>query len=776
MPPKTRLGGRGLAKYDFCHKPGDVIYLMQPFMNAKALLLFGAAMLVSAQQAHVNLDYNPQKNTDNLVPYGANVISPEVRDDRTVVFRVKAPDAHQVALTGGPMLLAIGASKPVPFTKGADGVWTLTVGPVKPNMYVYKLIIDGVTVPDPNNTLTGFADQPGYSQLVVHGDGPAYYDARNVPHGAVTRHVYHSDVLKGEREIYVYTPPGYNPAVKYPVLYLVGGSGELASNWAIDGRANFIMDNLLAERKAVPMIIAMPNNQVVHRSHPQHTELTFKLFEAELRNQIIPIVERNYSVRQDRRSRALSGLSMGGRHTQFVGFKCLDLFSSFGVLSAGDVDTEKSSAAFLNDPEVNSKIDYLLVGQGTAEERPGTRTDALKQALIRHGVKHDYYVGGDGGHDWGTWRHLLYARLLPNLWRGPLADARGSEATLEGTPAPSNVRGSAYPRILSDRRVVFRVNAPEAKSVAVAARSEDSGMNGNKPYAMTRDAKGVWSVTTDPVRPGFHYYELIVDGRKQTDPASETYFGWGQQTSGLEVPDPELTFYWPKNVPHGVVRIHPYRSNVTGLMRQAYVYTPPDYETNSAARYPVLYLQHGAGESERGWTWQGKANFILDNLIAENRTKPMIVVMDNGYAAKPETPANSRGNEAFGEVVLKDLIPLIDGQYRTLADREHRAIAGLSMGAGQALQIGLSNLDRFAYIGAFSGGGRGITDMAAGKQGIRLLWIGCGTEDRGYAGLKAAHEQMQSAGLKHVWFEGPGSHEWQVWRKHLYDFAPRLFR
>ena len=178
-------------------------------MKTKALLFVAAALLASAQQAHVNLDYNPQKNTDNLVPYGANVISPEVRDDRTVVFRVKAPDAHSVMLTGAPMLLAIGASKPVPFTKGADGVWTLTVGPIKPNMYVYKLVIDGVTVPDPNNTLTGFADQPGYSVLVVHGDGPAYYDARNVPHGAVTRHIYHSDVLKGEREIYVYTPPGY---------------------------------------------------------------------------------------------------------------------------------------------------------------------------------------------------------------------------------------------------------------------------------------------------------------------------------------------------------------------------------------------------------------------------------------------------------------------------------------------------------------------------------------------------------------------------------------
>jgi enterochelin esterase-like enzyme len=393
--------------------------------NMKTICLSITALLVlvvasgnlSAQQAQVNLDHNPQKNTENLIPFGANIISPEVHDDRSVTFRVKAPNAHEIMLTGAPMLLALGKDKPVPFTKKEDGTWTLTVGPVKPNMYVYKLIIDGVTVPDPNNTYAGFADQPPYSQLIVPGDGPAYYDARNVPHGAVARHIYHSSVTNGEREIYVYTPPGYDQSRKYPVLYLLGGSGELASTWALDGRANFIMDNLLAEGKALPMVIAMPNNQMIHRSHPQHTELTFKLFEAELRQHIIPFVEKTYSVRKDRNGRAISGLSMGGRHTQFVGFKCLDLFASFGVLSAGDVNTEKSSADFLNDPDVNKKVDYLFVGQGTTEERPGTRTVVLHEALLKHNIQHEYYVGGDGGHDWGTLRHLLYARFLPGLWR-----------------------------------------------------------------------------------------------------------------------------------------------------------------------------------------------------------------------------------------------------------------------------------------------------------------------------------------------------------------------
>ncbi len=387
-----------------------------------SLTVFGllATCLAPAQQANVNLDYNPQKNTENLVPFSAPLNSPDVHDDRTVTFRLRAPAAKEVRLTGVAILTALGkTNQPVPFTKGDDGIWTLTVGPLRPDMYAYHLNVDGVQMADPNNTYAAFTAMPPYSQLIVHGDGPAYYDARNVPHGAVTRHVYHSEVTKGERELYVYTPPGYDRSKTYPVLYLVGGSGELPSNWIYDGRANFIMDNLLAEKKAVPLIIAIPNNQVVHRNNPKHTELTFKVFEAEMRQHVIPLVEREYSVRRDPKGRALSGLSMGGRHTMFVGFNSLDLFASFGVLSAGDVDSEKSLAKFLNDLDVNHKIDYLFVGLGTAEStgRMGDRSEALRRVLVNHNIKHEYYVGGSGGHDWATWRHLLYYRFLPNLWR-----------------------------------------------------------------------------------------------------------------------------------------------------------------------------------------------------------------------------------------------------------------------------------------------------------------------------------------------------------------------
>jgi enterochelin esterase family protein len=392
-------------------------------MNVPAYLVLACLLspiLARPQQANVNLDFNPQKNTEQLIPFSAPLNSPDVHDDRTVTFRLKAPAAKDVRLAGVAILTALGTTnQPVPFAKGEDGIRTLTVGPLRPDMYAYHLQVDGVQVADPNNTCAAFTAMPPYSQLIVHGDGPAYYDARNVPHGTVSRHVYHSEVTGGERDLYVYTPPGYDRTKTYPVLYLLGGSGELPSNWIFDGRANFIMDNLLAEKKAVPMVLVIPNNQVVHRNHPKHTELTFKLFEAELRQQVIPLVEREFTVRRDPKGRALAGLSMGGRHTMFVGFNSLDLFASFGVLSAGDVDAENSLAKFLQAPDTQKSIDYLFVGQGTVEAagRMGERCVALHKALLNQNLAHEYYVGGYGGHDWATWRHLLYYRFLPNLWR-----------------------------------------------------------------------------------------------------------------------------------------------------------------------------------------------------------------------------------------------------------------------------------------------------------------------------------------------------------------------
>ena len=362
-------------------------------------------------------------------------------------------------------------------------------------------------------------------------------------------------------------------------------------------------------------------------------------------------------------------------------------------------------------------------------------------------------------------------------------------AAPDSTPAPSNVGNAEYPRITSDRRVTFRLKAPNAKQVQLrggAGLVKDA-------IDLARGDDGVWTVTTPPAVPGFHYYWFVVDGLNVNDPASYTFFGWGRETSGLEVPEPGVDFYEAKDgVPHGEVRARWYLSKVTGKWRRAHVYTPPDYDKDSNARYPVLYLLHGAGENERGWIQQGRANFILDNLIAAGKAKPIIAVVDTGYAsfAGANVGTNrSAPTAAFEAVMLKELIPMIDTNFRTHSTREHRAMAGLSMGSMQTLQITLRHLEQFAWIGAMSGPPRqgfdaktaydGVfRDAAAFNQKVKLFWLGAGTaETQFHQNTMAMHDALDQAGIKNVFFSSPGTdHEWQTWRRSLHDLAPRLFQ
>jgi len=375
-------------------------------------IMLGFSVPLIAQQSHVNIDWDPQRNKEGLNPFGTRVISPEVHDNHTVTFRLMGPDVNSVTVSG-TMFVGEEAGKRVPLVKGANGLWSVTIGPLVPDIYIYSMQIDGVNVVDPANTITGNAAQPAMGFLWVHGDGPSFYDAKNIPHGTVTQHFYHSTVTNGERTLFVYTPPGYDPAKKYPVLYLMGGSGEDAESWIKNGQANFIMDNLLAENKVVPMIIVFPNNQIVHRSHPRHTELSFPLMEREFKEVILPYVENRYSIDKNKHSRAISGLSMGGRHTQYVGIRNLDLFGSLGILSAAmPIDDTPQ----LRDSNINAQIDYLFVGAGTYETNPTARHQVLHDELVTLGVKHEYLVGSRGAHDLITWRFLLH-HFLQNLWR-----------------------------------------------------------------------------------------------------------------------------------------------------------------------------------------------------------------------------------------------------------------------------------------------------------------------------------------------------------------------
>lgn len=372
-----------------------------------------ASMTLHAQQSHVNIQYDPQRNTENITPFSAQLISPEVHDDHTVTFRVKAPNAKEIKLTGS-MFVGENARKQVPFTKGDDGIWTLKIGPLEPEIYFYYIIVDGLQNVDPNNTFTGHAAMPAFSMLFVHGDEPAWYDPKpGVPHGSITTHYYESSVTGGLRDMMVYTPANYNPKKQYPVLYLMGGSGDLTETWVMHGRANWILDNMIHEGLCKEMIVCFPNDQMVTRSHPQHTELAFPLVEKEIIQCVIPFVEKNYSVKKDKHSRAIAGLSMGGRMSQYVGLRNLDVFSNVGLLSAA---IEIDETPVLRDKDVNSKLDYFFVGGGTYETGMMGRHTRLHEQLDQLGVKHEYFVAGNA-HDLVTWRHLLYDSFLRNLWK-----------------------------------------------------------------------------------------------------------------------------------------------------------------------------------------------------------------------------------------------------------------------------------------------------------------------------------------------------------------------
>ena len=353
---------------------------------------------------------------------------------------------------------------------------------------------------------------------------------------------------------------------------------------------------------------------------------------------------------------------------------------------------------------------------------------------------------------------------------------------------PAGALVAVEPEVHADRTATFRIKAPQAQLVQIDVKGRTNRENDGKPLDMTKDHDGTWTFTTEPLDGGFHYYFILVDRFRCADSTDPLFFGWQRPTNGVEVPDPELDCYRPRRVPRGEVRIRPYYSTLTQAWREAYVYTPPRYDDDPTRKYPVLYLQHGAGENQTSWTHQGRANVILDNLLADGKCEPMLVVMDCGYATPPygATGSQARGRDAFGQVVIDELIPVIETHYRVVTDRWHRAIAGLSMGGGQAVSIGLNNLDTFASIGCFSGavGGLGssgegrdpLPDASIANQRLKLFWIGCGTEDFIFPRSKALHELLEQRGIRHEFLAHAGTHEWQSWRRHLHVFAPKLFR
>ncbi|HWJ89903.1 MAG TPA: alpha/beta hydrolase-fold protein, partial [Flavisolibacter sp.] len=603
-----------------------------------------------------------------------------------------------------------------------------------------------------------------------------------IPHGRIDTISYSSKTVGTIRRALVYTPPGFSKKKKYPVLYLLHGIGGDEKEWLKGGHPQVILDNLYAEKKIGPMIVVMPNgramkdDRAVGNMFDSAKVQAFANFERDLLNDLIPYIEKNFPVIRDRESRAIAGLSMGGGQSLNFGLGNLDRFAWIGGFSSAP-NTKTPEQLVPHPDETRRRIKLLWISCGASDNLiPFSKR--THDYLVKNNVPHIYYIE-PGVHDFKVWKNGLY--MFSQLLFKPVDTSTFSKYPVVGAPASSNVRAAQYPQILADHRVIFRVKAPAAQKLQI-----DLG----RKYDMVKDTGGYWTVTTDSIGEGFHYYSLLIDGVAVADPSSEAFYGMGRIASGIEIPFAGGAYYALRNVPHGDIRIKKYFSTVTNSWRQLYIYTPPGYD-NTADKFPVLYILHGGGEDERGWATQGKTDLILDNLIADKKAKPMLVVMVDGNMG-------GAGLAGFGEPVLKKfedemktvVIPFIEKNYRAEPAPGNRALAGLSLGGLQTLYAGIRDTDLFSYLGVFSSGWfanqPAISDpqyafmkdnAATINNNLRSFWIAMGgKEDIAFNNCKVMMSKFDEMGIKYTYSEYPGGHTWPVWRNNLYNFAQLLFK
>lgn len=416
----------------------------------------------------------------------------------------------------------------------------------------------------------------------------------------------------------------------------------------------------------------------------------------------------------------------------------------------------------------------VIVFHGTADNVvPHCQGVHFYELLDKVGVDTELYLVEGGGHGMG-----MYATENLKAMTDFLDRVRAVGPKDDFLPNTSNQPGHQYPMVNSERIVRAQLKAPDAVTVKLDI--------GAVKYPMKRSADGIWTGDSAPQDEGFHYYQFEVDGASVPDPGSLYYYGAGRWGSGIEIPAHDEDFYALKDVPHGDVREVYYWSETNKQMRHCYIYTPPGYDRNKKKRYPVLYLQHGSGESEHGWSQQGKAGLIMDNLIAEGKAEEFIIVMDNGTWTRPQGISGRPANwaDGFMNTLINDIIPMVDSRYRTKADRKHRAMAGLSMGGMQTKVITMKNPDVFSALGMFSGGV--ITaDEASRTDGFRdaydLVFVSYGSHElrnpRWGQNQEDVTAELKASGMNaHFYVSPQTAHEWQTWRRSLYQFAQLLFK
>ncbi len=620
------------------------------------------------------------------------------------------------------------------------------------------------------------------AQEIIKPASPGYDELHEgISHGRIDTIVYNSTTVSTHRKALIYTPPGFTKKKKYPVLYLLHGIGGDEKEWFNGGSPQIILDNLSAEGKIEPMIVVMPNGRAMKDDRaignimaPDKVE-AFANFEKDLLNDLIPFIEKSYPVLTDRENRAIAGLSMGGGQSLNFGLGNLDKFAWIGGFSSAP-NTKAPEVLVPNPAVANEKIKLLYISCGASDGLIGF-SYRLHNYLNKNNVPHIYFIE-PGVHDFKVWKNGLF--MFSQLLFKPVDKSSFSKYPVAGAPAQTNVRSAIYPQIFADQKVLFKMKAPDAKKVQV-----DLG----RKYDMVKDSSGMWTVTTDSISEGFHYYSLIIDGIAVADPSSQTFYGMGRMASGIEIPFFGGGYYALRDVPHGDIRLKKYFSKVTNSWRQLYIYTPPGYDVNLKDNYPVLYILHGGGEDESGWGSQGKTDLIMDNLIAAKKAQPMLVVMPDANMGGPAF--DESGLKKFESEINNTIIPFVENNYRVIADAKHRAMAGLSMGGIHTLYTGIKHTDQFSYLGVFSSGWivPNQNEIANNQyaflknnsstvnSNLKQLWIAMGgKEDIAYKNCQIMLSKFDEMKIKYSYSEYPGGHSWPVWRNNLFNFAQLLFK
>ncbi|MBI1387180.1 MAG: hypothetical protein GC154_01865 [bacterium] len=615
-------------------------------------------------------------------------------------------------------------------TKGDDGVWTGTTEPLDEGFHYYHLTIDGGTFNDPG-ALNFYGSIRWESGIEIPAHDQDFYALKDVPHGRVQQILFPSKSTNTSRRAFVYTPPDYekDPARRYPVLYLQHGWGEDETAWSNQGRANLIMDNLIAEGKINPFLIVMTYGMTNDVRFGGLRNFSIDPFQTVLVDELIPYVDSHFRTLADQPHRGMAGLSMGGMETKTITLKNLDKFSHIGLFSGGTISMDDVN----NTPDFKEQVKLVFVSYGSRELEGGRRgfggdPKANAEALKEAGINSHFYVSPNTAHEFQSWRRSLHEFAQ-------LAFKDGADGSQNQTSAQSSESNTS--------------EAPRA--------GRPGGFGG--PIELGPDDKPAFA---DPPE-GF---------RTRRD-----------------------------DVPHGELTSIEYDSKTVGKRREMLVYTPPGYSSNQ--KYPVLYLLHGIGADDQQWPQWCGANTIIDNLLADGVIQPMIMVFPNCDANRtvdnPKSEGLGNGGpgggrsrfEGYGKLfendLLQDIIPYVESHYSAYSDREHRALAGLSMGGGQSLNIGMYHIDDFAYIGGFSSapntnqfGGmytdvEFLPDPAAARDQLKLLWLGCGSKDGLIRVSQGVHNYLKEKNVPHVWHVDGNAHDDTEWANNLYLFAQHIF-